>query len=122
MDLQAGNDVVVAGRALSPEAVAYIVKNTRPATADAMRDNLEQEALIRAKIMESKPQGGRLTAQDYRNAYRAVTGSEAPQGWHGLYEGGFLAQNGKVYDGAGNPTNDVFSRTPGGFMVQIAGK
>lgn len=122
MELQPGNDVVVAGRALSPDAIAYIVKNTQPATADAMRDNLQQEALIRAKIMENKPQGGRLTSADYRAAYRSVTGNEAPQGWHGLYEGGFLAQNGKIYDGAGNPTGDSFSLTPGGFLVQIAGQ
>lgn len=121
MDLKPGNDIVVAGRALSPDAVAYIVKNTRPATADAIRDNLEQEALIRTKIMENKPQGGRLTAADYRDAYRSVTGHEAPQGWNGLYEGGFIAQNGKVYDGAGHPTGDSFSLTPGGFLVQIAG-
>jgi len=120
MDLQPGNDVVVAGRALSPDAVAYIVKNTQPSTADAIRDNLQQEALIRAKIMESKPQGGRLTSADYRAAYRSVTGNEAPQGWHGLYEGGFMAQNGKIYDGSGNPTGDSFSLTPGGFLVQIA--
>jgi protein phosphatase len=103
------------------DEIVSIIRNSGATDADGIRTVLMTEAQLRMEILGRITGDTVLTPVLYREAYRAVTGREAPPDWRGMHEGYVLTPRGDVRDPSGARTVAHFKCDNVTLVAQIVG-